>query len=224
MTNTPSKTVAISRQRGSGGSYVGRAVAERLSLRYIDRQMLRDAAEYLQTHDPAEKIEPASSSWWARLGQTLALGAPISDYVPPMSDDTYEGELFEIEKKIIHEVVDAATASEPTVVVGRGAAQTLRGRTCVVSVFLHAPKAWRVDRVKQIYELTDEAAAQRMVNESDRARARFIKAMAGCDWTDVHNYDVAIDTAALGFDAAVDIIIAAMNARFDRRLLGDLQR
>src|SRR5262245_23122446 len=35
MTNTP-KTVAISRQRGSGGSYIGRTLADRLGLRYID--------------------------------------------------------------------------------------------------------------------------------------------------------------------------------------------
>ena len=222
MTNVP-KTVAISRQRGSGGSYIGRTVADRLQLRYIDREMLHDAAEYLHIHDPDEKIEP-TSSWWSRLGQTLALGAPDVGYVPPTSDATYEGELFEIEKRIIREVVEGQVEPEPTVIVGRGAAQTLRGRTCVVSVFLHAPEPWRVDRVKQIYGLPDESAAQRMVHDSDRARGRFIKAIAGVDWTDVHTYDVALDTAALGFEAAVDIIVRAVNARFERRLLGDLRR
>ena len=82
MTNT-SKTVAISRQRGSGGSYIGRAIADRLSLRYIDRQMLRDAAEYLRTHDPEERVE-TTGSWWSRLGQTLALGVPEAGYAPPV--------------------------------------------------------------------------------------------------------------------------------------------
>jgi CMP/dCMP kinase len=222
MTN-PSKTVAISRQRGSGGSYVARAIAERLNLRYIDRQMLREAAEYLRQHDPEEKIEP-SGSWWARLGQTLALGAPEVGYVPPSPDATYEGELFDIEKRIIQRVVEGQIAAEPTVIVGRGAAQTLRGRACVLSVFVHAPEAWRVDRAKQVYSLPDTNAAQKMVRESDRSRSRFIKAVAGVDWTDADAYDLTVDSSALGFEAMIDVIVRAVDARFERRLLGDSGR
>jgi CMP/dCMP kinase len=222
MPNT-SKTVAISRQRGSGGSYIGRAVSERLELRYIDRQMLRDAAEYLRTHDPEERVEP-TGSWWSRLGQTLALGVPGGGYVPPPLEADYEGELFEIEKKIIQQVVEGQIAAEPTVIVGRGAAQTLRGRACVLSVFLHAPEKWRTERVQQVYGLADAAAAERMVRESDRARARFIKAVAGVNWTDTSVYDLTADTSSLGFDAVVDLIVRAMDARYERRLLGDSVR
>ena len=222
MTHT-SKTVAISRQRGSGGSYIGRAVAERLGLRYLDRDMLRVAAEYLREHDPEERVEP-TGSWWARLGQTLAMGVPEAGYAPPASDAMYEGELFEIEKQLIHDVVEGQIAVEPTAIVGRGAAQTLRGRAGVVSVFVHAPFSWRVERAKQVYNLTDTRAAERMVQDADRSRARFIKAVAGVDWTDLHVYDLTIDTAALGFEAAIEIIARAVDARFERRLLGDSHR
>ena len=85
-------------------------------------------------------------------------------------DATYEGDLFEIEKRIIQRVVEGQIAAEPTIIVGRGAAQTLRGRACVLSVFVHAPEAWRVDRAKQVYSLPDTNAAQKMVRESDRSR------------------------------------------------------
>src|SRR4030095_12950885 len=176
MTNTP-KTVAIARQRGSGGSYIGRIIAERLSLRYIDRHMLRDAAEYLRTHDPEERVE-TTGSWWARLGQTLALGVPESGYAPPV-ETTYEGELFDIEKKIIQQVVEGQIAAEPTVIVGRGAAQTLRGRACVLSVFMHAPEKWRIERTQQVHGLADTAAAERMMRDSDRARGRLVNEAAG---------------------------------------------
>ena len=208
------KTVAISRQIGSGGSYIGRAVAERLDLRYIDREMLRDAAEYLHTQDP-ERQEEAVGSWWARLGQTFALGAPDAHYAPPPSDAIYEGDLFEIQKRIVREVVEGHAG----VIVGRGAAQTLRGRAGVLSVFLHAPEAWRIERVKEVYAVASDSEAQRMLRESDRARARFVRAIAGCEWTDVRGYDLALDTAALGFDAAVDIIVRAVDARVGRERL-----
>jgi len=105
-------TVAISRQRGSGGSYVGRAVAERLGYRYIDRDMLRIAAEYLRTRDASERTAPVGS-WWSRLGQTFAFGAPdAASYAATAPDDASEGELFEIENRIIREVVDGQIAAE----------------------------------------------------------------------------------------------------------------
>ena len=218
------QTVAISRQRGSGGSYVGRSVAERLGYRFIDRDMLRVASEYLRTSDAAEKVQPVGS-WWSRLGQTFAFGAPDSaSYVPPQTDDTYEGELFDIEKKIISEIVEGQIAAEPTVIVGRATAQTLRGRSGVLTVFIHAPEAWRIEREQQVHELADRAAAQRSVHDSDRARARFVKALAGVDWTDMRNYDLTVDTAAIGFDAAADVIVRAAAARFERRTVGDHAR
>jgi len=202
---TRSNTIAISRQRGSGGSYVGRAVAERLGFRYIDREMLRHAAEYLRSHDPDEQVNPDRSSWWWRFGEALALGGPDCRYVPPPSDAVYEGELFEIQKRVMRELVEGHVA----VIVGRGAAQVLRGRAGVLSVFLHAPESWRIARVQQIYGLTDQRAAQRMVHDSDRDRARFIRALTGNDWTDVRDYDLTVDTATIGIDAVVDLIVRA---------------
>jgi cytidylate kinase len=202
------KTVALSRQRGSGGSYVGREVAERLGLLCIDRQMLRDAAEYLRLNESAP-IETAESSWWSRLGQAFAMAGPESGYAPPSPESVYEGDRFEIEKRLIREIVAEHTA----VIVGHGAAQVLRGRPGVLSVFLHAPEPWRIARVQQIYRLADQRAAQQMVRESDRDRAKFIQAIGGVSWTDVRGYDLAVDTAAIGFDATVDLILQAVKAR-----------
>src|SRR5262249_35310240 len=154
----------ISRQRGSGGAYIRRPIADRPNPRYIDRQMLREAPEYLRPHDPPGKIEP-HPSWWGRPGDTLSLRAPQARHAPSSSDASYEGELFEIEKRIIQRIVEGQIAAEPTVIVGRGAAQMLRGRTCVLSVFLHAPEAWRIDRAKQVHSLTDTNAAAKMVRD-----------------------------------------------------------
>ena len=89
---------------------------------------------------------------------------------------------------------------------------------------MHAPEAWRVERVQQVYETKDRATAERMVRDADRARGRFVKAVAGIDWCDTRAYDLALDADALGFDAAADIIVRASAARFERRALGDLSR
>lgn len=206
-TSLRTKTIAISRQQGSGGSFIARAVADRLGLRYIDRELLRLAAEYLRGTD--DEIATPLSSWWSRLSNAFASGGADCGYVPPSCDAVYEGELFDIEQRLLAEIVDEQDA----VIVGRGAAQTLRGRAGVVSVFLYAPEPQRIDRVQRIYQLADQSAARRMVRRSDVDRAQFVRALNGCDWTDLRGYDLVVDTSAIGFDATVDVIIRAAEAQ-----------
>ena|SRR5436190_22536114 len=165
---TTGVSVAISRQRGSGGSFVGRRVAQCLGLKYIDRELLRDAAEYLHHHDSSQPASrEAESSWWARLGNACSLGGPEGIYVPPSATGVYEGDVFAREDCLIREIVDEHVA----VIVGRGAAQILRGCREVVTVFVHAPEQWRADRIQQVYGIVDRGSALRMVQDSDRDRA-----------------------------------------------------
>jgi CMP/dCMP kinase len=203
------KCIAISRQQGSGGSYIGRAVAERLGCRYFDREMLRTVAEYLSEHEHDSKDEQHARSWFDRLGNVFAVGTLETGYVPPPPTMLYEGALVGIENRLIREIVDDHVA----VIVGRGAAQMLRGRPGVVTVFVHAPEPRRVERVQQVYNIADRAQAARMVRESDRQRTRFIRTVADAEWTDPCCYDLAINSTSLGFDAAVDLIVRSVAAR-----------
>jgi len=210
-------TVAISRQRGSGGSYVGRQVAQCLDLKYIDRELLRDAAEYLHKEESGRiPRQRAEASWWAQIGNAFALGGPEILYVPPSPAAVYEGDLFEREDRLIREIVTDHVA----VIVGRGVAQLLRGRRDVVTVFVHAPERWRADRIRQVYGVAEAAAALRMLQESDRDRTRFVRRLAGLDWTDARNYDLAINTATIGFGGAVDLICRAVASRLEPRSTG----
>ena len=199
------KSVAISRQQGSGGSYIGRAVAERLGFRYFDREMLRVAAEYLSERS-SEKDGQAGESWFERLGTFFANGSLDTGYVPPSPTILYEGELGGIETRLMRELVDDHVA----VIVGRGAAQILRGHPGVVTVFVHAPEQWRVDRVQQVYKTADHAQALRMVRQSDQERTRFIRRVAEVDWADPRCYDLAINSMTLGLDSAVDLIVRSV--------------
>jgi CMP/dCMP kinase len=209
MSDPPHRTsIAISRQQGSGGSYIGRAVAERLGLRYFDREMLRIVAEYLSDHS-SNKDEPPANSWFDRLGTFFALGSLDTGYVPPSPTVLYEGEIVGIEDRLIREIVDDHVA----VIVGRGAAQILRGDPGVVTVFVHAPEQWRVDRVQQVYKTADRDQALRMVRQSDQERGRFLRRVADVEWTDARGYDLAINAMTLGFDGAVDLIVRSVMAR-----------
>ena len=92
-------------------------------------------------------------------------------------------------------------------IVGRGAAQKLKGTTGVLSVFLHAPEAWRIRRVQDVYKFADRHAAQQMVHESDRARTRFMQTLGAVAWTDSRGYDLALDTSTVTIEGAVNLIV-----------------
>jgi len=115
--------------------------------------MLRAVAEYLKEHEHESKDEHRADSWFERLGNVFSVGTLETGYVPPSPTVLYEGEIVGIENRLIREIVDDHVA----IIVGRGAAQMLRGRPGVVTVFVHAPEEWRVDRVQQVYKTADRA-------------------------------------------------------------------
>src|SRR5436305_14939236 len=77
-------TVTIARRMGSGGAYVGQGIAQRLGLRYIDREVLHLCAESLGVD--ASSLEPNCervSSCWELLFCGLTVGPPESPVAPP---------------------------------------------------------------------------------------------------------------------------------------------
>jgi len=197
--------ITIGRTMGAGGSFVGRRLATRLGCRYLDRDLLIEAAGRLhQDPEALEDFDERHLSFWERTRMAYAFGAADSIYTPPpvMVDDM---ELFETQKSILREAAEKG----PAVVVGRAAFSILRGQPGLLSVFLHAPLEVRADRIQKIYKLGSLDEAREMVIQSDRQRERFIRAASGLDWRDPQNYHLCVDTARLGTAETIELIYGA---------------
>ena len=200
----PEKTlVALSRQMGAGGAYVGQSVSRQLGIRYVDREILQEAARILGRDDSElEILEERVTSLWSRMAGVLAWGAPEAAYVPPPMP-TLDGEdLFAVEAGIIREIA----AREDALFVGRAATWVLRQEPTLISVFLHAPEAVRVERVMRDYQMADAAATLELVRRSDHDRNRFLQSLSGGSWLDLSQYHLSIDTGAVSLDETVDLI------------------
>jgi cytidylate kinase len=196
--------ITISRQMGSGGSYIGRRLSERLGIRYVDRDVLRSASEYLgQDEEQIESREERASGFLSDLLRGFIQGSPEAAYVPPPLRPVYDRELFEAEALVIRRIADAWDS----VIVGRGGFHVLKERPGLISVFLHAPEQFRLKRIMQVYDISDPSEAADLIRDSDRKRKRFIKAFAGVEWTDARCYRLCINTAFAGFDAAEEMIL-----------------
>src|SRR5512133_3291133 len=143
MNSKPAFVVAISRQIGAGGAYVGQGLARRLRFRYVDREILQQAAVLLGREEgDLEALEERAASMWDRMASILSLGAPEAPFVPPPLPALGEDELFEVESQVMREIA----SREDAVFVGRGASWVLRHHPGVLRVFLHASEERRGER------------------------------------------------------------------------------
>lgn len=194
--------ICIARTMGAGGSFVGRRLATRLGSRYLDRELLVEAAQRLhKDSDALEAYDERRLSFWERTRMGYAFGAAEVPYAPPsfQPDDL---ELFDKEKEIMLE----AAARGPVVVVGRAGFAVLRDEPGLLSVFLYAPAPARAERVRKIYGLASLDEAKAMVAQSDKQREKFIEAVTGKGWKDPAQYHLSVDTYRLGTSTAIELI------------------
>jgi CMP/dCMP kinase len=206
--------LTISRQLGSGGSFIGQAVANRLRIRYADREILQQAARSagLQEGDLAPKEEKAAGIWEAVL-HSFSLGGPDATYVPPTTPSVYEVDLFELESVIIREIASRYDA----VIVGRAGFHVLAGHAGAVHVMVHARREWRAGRIMEVRRLADRHEAEAMIERSDRQRAQFIRTFTGRNWSDALAFDLCLDTSVIGLESATDLVALLVEQRMARQ-------
>jgi len=195
---------------GSGGSYVGQLLAERLGLKYIDREVLALAAQQygldeLDMDARAEKL----SSFWEKTFSGLAFGPIETRYVPPPPIVVSDKQLFDTQVEILKAMVQDCDC----VIAGYAAAFVLPYHPGVFNVFCHAPLDSRIKRVMTIYDVKDEKQARSMIEKADDMRGRYVAAMAGRDWMAATNYHLSIDTSFSPFPETADFIVELLRTK-----------
>lgn len=198
--------ITISNLYGCGAVAVAHAVAQALGYEYVDEQLPVVVAKRLQTSPQAvESAEDSTESVGDRMLRALESGTP--EIVPQ------QGASFD--EECLREVQDAVreyAAHGNVVLVGRGGSAILGRRADVLRVFMHAPRDWRIEHIKDVTGATESVAAAE-IDRIDRARASYIETHYKLKWTDARNYDLCVDVAAAGTQVAADAIISAVRAR-----------
>ena len=82
----------------------------------------------------------------------------------------------------------------------------LRDYTNVVNAFIHAPLEARIERVMRIYSV-DRRGAEDMMQKTDKRRATYYSYFTNSKWSEIGNYDIAVNSAKLGVDGSAEMII-----------------
>ncbi len=201
--------LTISRQIGSGGSYIGKQLADRLVISYIDREIVNGAARKLNVSENnlISRDEKVTPLWRSMLEATIC-GNPYG-YVPPPLNIPADKDLYQAESDVIMDIAKQTSA----VIVGRGGYYILRNHPRHLSIFLHAAVDFRQQRIQELYNLS-LPEARRLIQSTDDSRADYLRVITGDDWTDARQYNISLDTSILGLEPAADIIVAVAHARF----------
>ncbi len=200
--------ITISRQLGSGASTIGKRLAERLGMVYLDREILQRASRELNIpEDILEERDETVTPFWQALMASSAVGMPEMMYAPPAVYPPTDHEVFLTQSRIIAEVAHKQSA----VIVGRGGGHVLKDHPRHLSVFLHADAEWRAERIREAYAIS-EREAREAIEDCDKARARYHRMVANRDWYDATQYHLSLDTSVLGIEPCTDLIEAAAEA------------
>ena len=204
--------ITIRGPMGSGSPDIGRSVANRIHIDYIDREIIAGVAARLnrREEDVTEKEMPPSSLF-GRIAKALERGysseiAVEGAYMPvwqiPLDDARYLNAL----ESVIRELA----RNQSLVIHGRGGQFILRGYPRVLHVLAVAPIGVRVKRVMEGLKV-DQETAKREIARFDNGSGEFIKRYFKADVRDPAYYDLVVNTEYLSFEAAASIVVDALS-------------
>lgn len=204
---------------GSGAPEIGRQVADRLHVDYVDRQIIAEVAARLRRHeqDVVDKEMPRGSLLGRiaeALGRTYGFeGVGLPAWEAPLDNTRY--------LQSLESVIRELAASRSIVIFGRGSQFILKDFPGALHVLVVAALEIRVKRVMQNLK-SDEETAKREIVRFDSSGREFIKRYFHADLEDPGHYDLVINTEHLNFDAAASIVIDALS--FKDRTIGGQTR
>ena len=188
--------ITISRQFGSGGRGIGKALADALSIPYYDKDIVKLVAEKTGFHPDFVTERGEHAPFKTGLGYGF-----LGRNAHGISNDDL---LWQAQCRVIDELAQKG----PCVIVGRCADYLLRDRKDALHVFVHASDAFRCQHIVEHYGETHEKP-QRRLDEKDKKRRISYSYHTGREWGHPSNYHMTLDTSKLGVDTCIDLILRA---------------
>lgn len=190
--------ITISREFGSGGRSIGKAVAETLNIPYYDKELIKRVVE--ETGFSPEYVENVGE--YAPEKSIFAYLPSLSGHNRVMNGMSAADFLWLIQSKVIRDLAE----KEPCVIVGRCADYILKDNPDAFHVFIHAPIPFRVERIVRLYGESEKEPEKRL-SDKDGKRSIHYKHYTGREWGRCQNYHLSLDSSKIGLERCVSIIV-----------------
>ena len=203
--------ITISREVGSGGRTIGRKLAEKLGVRFSDKELIDSLqAKFNLSPKSIEELKGKKKRW---MDDFIQMVAPVpmsgllvngdSDYVSEYNTSLNVNDVFEAEKEILNGIADEGSC----VIAGRSGFFVLKDRPNKVDVLITASRENRIARIMSKQGLSRDKA-QEVIEKVDNARDNYVLRYTGQSRYDARNYHIVLNMDYLTEDKAVDIIMS----------------
>jgi cytidylate kinase len=202
------RVITVAREYGSGGGQIAQLLADRLNWKLMDRCLVERISQAARV-DPklAEKYDERADPWINHLVRALWQGGSVRSAMSGPLPDFFDADaMAAFAQRAIEEAADMGNC----VIVGRASQCILQQRSDAFHVFVYAPRAERLQRVRSRHASVAEAEAA--LGARDQERAALIRRYFDQDWSNRHLYDMMI-TSTLGEEVVVATILTAIGAR-----------
>ena len=201
--------VTIAREYCSGGQKIGTRLAEELGVNCYNSEMFRLVSKNENMKDDAvahdDRIKDTSLFDVAKEIYSDPLPSPEVDDVltTKIADDdmVYIRNIYDYQSEIITELAHR----ESCIIVGRCANYILKDNPNAINVFVHAPIGFKMKRATSRHYMPENELRNYLAKVDERKADYYFK-YTGCEWTDIKNYDLSLDTSKLGISGCVDMI------------------
>lgn len=199
------KIITIGRQFGSGGREIGKRLAEVLKISCYDKELLAAAAkksglsaQFLDNYDE----KPTNS-----LLYSIVMGQSHM-FLNGSGQISVEQLALKAQRDAVLHVAEEGSC----VIVGRCADYILRDREDLVSLFITADHADRVEHICSRDGMTGQQAEEKMYR-MDKARKSYYAYYANGDWGEAANYDLCVNVSRFGVEKSVETILKFVEGR-----------
>ena len=203
--------ITISREVGSGGRTIGRKLAEKLGVRFSDKELVDELQKKLNlTVDSIEELKGKKKRW---LDDFIQMVAPVpmsgmlvdgdSDYISEYNLSLSVNDVFEAEREILNGIADEGSC----VIAGRSGFFVLKDRPNKVDILITASREKRIARIMDKQNLTRQKA-EKVIDSVDKARDNYVKRYTGQSRYDARNYHIVLNMDYITEDQAVAMILS----------------
>ncbi len=192
----------IGREFGSLGKQIGRELADKLGIKFYDRELLQEAAkesglceEIFESHDE----KPTNSFLYSLVMDTYSGGSYSS---VPFMDMPLNHKVFLAQFDTIKKIAE----NESCVIVGRCADYALADNPNCLNIFVRSNMDDRIKRISERLDVT-ESKAKDIIKKKDKERSSYYNYYTSKKWGDARSYDLCLNTSQISVEDSIELIL-----------------
>lgn len=199
--------IAIARTLSAGGETIGRMVSGELGMRYVDNEIIDQAAALVGVtdRDIAQAEGETRKGLIERIFESFAPASGAAEIATANTVSALPGY-----EQIIVDVIRRTASQGNVVIVAHGAAIALAERSDVLRILVTASQETRMARLMALGR--GKTTAQRLLEESDQSRAEFLQRFYKLDEELPTNYDLVVNTDRMSAEQAAAMILTLVKA------------